>query len=477
MNPNTLRIISIVQARVDAFLKDIFDIYKSSEDDPTIKTPANALATKTAICDAVEVVVRRQRNEFSLFSRLDLDVVHSIFGAALDVDLVHDPGWVPLENLNQHRRQLFRMRRVSTSWNKFLLSSPRYWHVIDIKSPSGVISAAIERSGSSPLSLLGTRTPALRTLELMGATIEADDFIEPLGDLSPIRNLAASWWQPPSDAVWLTGLRELTLADLPRLNMETFLVISACTSLETLNVRWGYGGIVDDLSDVPSLITLPHLQVMNLSFKSDELAVNIIRRLFTPHCLRASLEITLPTGPLDQHVMDYCKFMSPREKCYQYPSSATILINNPYLDRLSLTYQTESCRIAFGEFDPEEAPAFHNLVQKFQTSLKEPPLTDAILSAIGESLADELADAPESTTITWPFESLKFLTIYDVDLNVSQITWLVGIRQQYLRENSKSWLEEIVLKNCQLKGMRLAKAAKQLAAIGVTLRGVQCSRM
>ncbi|KAG8946946.1 hypothetical protein FRC00_009361, partial [Tulasnella sp. 408] len=207
-----------------------------------MKAPSNAIATKTAICEAVEVVLRRQRNEWSLFSRLDVDVVHSIFEAALDMDQIHDPSFL-LENLDEHRHQLFRMRSVSTSWNKFLLSSPRYWRVIDIKSPSAVTSAAIERSGSSNLcifcsghlpaqkppelvseamrscisriqtlrsddyraylfcrSLLGSRTPALRTLELMGETIEADDFIEPLGDLSSIRNLAASWWQPPSDA-------------------------------------------------------------------------------------------------------------------------------------------------------------------------------------------------------------------------------------------------------------------------------------
>ncbi|KAG9049641.1 hypothetical protein FS837_009612 [Tulasnella sp. UAMH 9824] len=247
---------------------------------------------------------------------------------------------------------------------------------------------------------------------------------------------------------------------------------------------------------------------MTLNFKSDEPAVNLIRRLSTPQCLRASLEITLLTLPLDQHVMDYCKFMSPGGKCVQYPSSANILISTPYLDQIYLTYETESRRISFEEFDTEEAPAFHNLVKEFQTLLKEPPLNvtfirpsvvhrpimqslgdqnirdfvvrdcnedsvDAILSAIGESRADTL----ESTTITWPFESLKFLTIYDTDLNVSQLTRLVGIRQQYLRENSKTWLEEIVLVNCRLKGMRLAKAFKQLAAIGVIIRGDQCSRM
>ncbi|KAG8910972.1 hypothetical protein FRC00_007242 [Tulasnella sp. 408] len=207
--------------------------------------------------------------------------------------------------------------------------------------------------------------------------------------------------------------------------------------------------------------------------------------------------------------MDYGKFMSPGEKCVQYPNFATILINTHSVDQISLTYGTESHRIAFEALDTEEMPALHNLVQTFQTLLKEPPLNvtfirpsvlhrpflqslgdqnirafvvhqcnhdsvDAILSAIGENSTDALADSLESATNTWPFESLKFLTIYNADLNVSQVTRLVGIRQQYLRENSKRWLEEIVLVNCRLKGMRLAKAVKQLAAIGVTLDGIAC---
>ncbi|KAG8946945.1 hypothetical protein FRC00_009360 [Tulasnella sp. 408] len=250
---------------------------------------------------------------------------------------------------------------------------------------------------------------------------------------------------------------------------------------------------------------------MDLAFESDEQAANFIRRLLTPQCLRASLDITLAVENLDQYVADYCQFVSPRDNCIPCPNSATILINSHGPGLLQLFYGTESHRISFIRFSGQGALTFHNVVQELQTSLKEPSLNvtvtqpsvynvpflkslwdqnirsivarecersslHALFSAIGESSVDALTDTPESTAITWPFESLKSLTIYDADLNVSQITRLVGIRQQYLQENSKRWLEEIVLVNCRLKGMRLAKAVKQLTAIGVTLRSVACSR-
>lgn len=358
--------------------------------------------------------------------------------------------------------------------------------------------------------LLRTRTPALRTLKLLGNTSPSTEiFVEPLGDLSPVRHLSAWAWRPPSNAVWLTGLRELILVHLSQLDTDIILVLSVCTSLELLYVRCGDDMVVEDLSGAPSLITLPCLQTMDLAFNSDEPAVNVIRRLVAPQILQARLEIAQVTMDLDQYVADYCKFMSPGERCIQHPNSASILIKGVSNNLNRLVYGTESHQVAIS-MNSEEALVFYNLVQEFQSLLKEPPLTvtifrlsvsnwlfltplgdqnirsitahrckqvDLLLTAIGASTTNAPTDTMESATIIWPFESLKSLTIYDTDLNVSQITRLVGIRQQYLREHSKRWIEEIVLVNCRLKGMRLPKAVKQLAAMGVTLRGVECSRM
>lgn len=152
MDSCTLRIVSIVQARVDAFLKDIFDICKSSEESLATdsKTLLTTVTTEIAICDAVDVAIRRRRNGRTLFGRLDTDIVHSIFEVVLDLDQVHDQAF-SMRRLSYHHRQLSCLRRVSSTWNDLLLSSPRYWQVIDIKSPPQFISATIERSGSAPL--------------------------------------------------------------------------------------------------------------------------------------------------------------------------------------------------------------------------------------------------------------------------------------------------------------------------------------
>ncbi|KAG8891877.1 hypothetical protein FRC01_014470, partial [Tulasnella sp. 417] len=171
--------------------------------------------------------------------------------------------------------------------------------------------------------LLRTRTPALQTLKLLGETGPVERVVEPLGDLSPIRHLTAFSWQPSPGLIWLNGLRELNLAHLSRLNTEIILVLSACTSLESLYVQCGGLRAVGDLQDAPSQVTLPCLQTMDLAFESDDSAVNLIQRLAVPQILRTSLYITRATLNLDLYVADYCAFMSlPGERCIQPPNVA-----------------------------------------------------------------------------------------------------------------------------------------------------------
>ncbi|KAG8915755.1 hypothetical protein FRC01_003520, partial [Tulasnella sp. 417] len=417
---NTIQIASIVQSRIDAFIESLFDIYRSSEDTQAIQTSSEVASTELAICDAVEIALRRKRNERTPFSRLDTDVVHSIFGMALDLDRIHDLDF-PLGGLTDHRRQINRMRQVSTMWNGFLLSSPRYWQVIDIKSPPRTIAACLERSKSSPLCvycirdfirpapdqlglelvwsatrvqtlrsddphaynlcrfLLQTRASSLKTLQLIGPPYQYL-VIEPLMGLSMpsgIRRLAAIGWRPPSGAAWLMDLQEMVLDNISQIDAEILLVLRACGSLERLEIHCSGESDSEALSRGPSTITLPYLREMDLIFQSDESAANILQRLVTPQLLRGSLDVGVST--LETHRADYCRFMSQGKGCLRYPSSANIRIEDASSDRTRVVYETENRRFAFMSSSWEhDETAFHDLVQEFQALLKEPALAVTI---------------------------------------------------------------------------------------------------
>ncbi|KIO29059.1 hypothetical protein M407DRAFT_21802 [Tulasnella calospora MUT 4182] len=471
------------------------------------------------------------------------------------MDQIHDPNF-PLHDLEVHRRQINRMRRVSTMWNNFLLSSPRYWQVLSIKSPPPTITAGIKRSGSGPLCiycirslpqpvpnqllelvwcatrvqtlrsddpdahhicrvLLRTPTSTLQTLQLI-VPRHLERSIEPLRDLSVaarIRHLTAVGWRPPSrGAVWLMGLKELVLHDLSQLDAETLLVLSACVNLERLVIQCFSKSHVEGPSGVPSTITLPCLQVMDLIFGSGESARSLIRRLVTPRLLRSSLDVgesALETG----HRADYCRFMSQGEECAQYPKSASIRIETVRLAYTRVVYETESRRFAYERFNSQnQAQTFHDLVQEFQGLLQEPALTvtaidsstrirsddiwlflksigdqnvrtieallngqeaDGLLVAIGAP--SNRTDALATNTTTDPsFESLKSIAINNAKLDLARLTGLVETWQRHLQRMSKRWLEEVDLVGCRVREMGLGEAINRLRAIEVTLRCVRC---
>ncbi|KIO29063.1 hypothetical protein M407DRAFT_21806 [Tulasnella calospora MUT 4182] len=546
----TTRIASIVQEHIDAFIHNIFDIYRSSEDTPEIKTSSEAPLTEIAIWDAVEVAIRRKKNRRTLFSRLDTDVVHSIFGTALDMDQIHDPNF-PLPDLDVHRRQINRMRQVSTMWNDFLLSSPRYWQVLSIKSPPPTIAAGIKRSGSAPLGvycignfpqpapdqltlelvwcaarvqtlrsddlgayqfcrvLLRTRTSALQTLQLRGPGYPKRP-IDPLRYLSippRIRHLTADGWRPSSGAVWLMGLRELVLHGLSQVDAEILLVLSACVNLERLVIQCLSRSHVMDLSGAPSTITLACLQVMDLTFGSEESAGNLIRRLVTPRLLWGSLDVGV--WALETHRTDYCRFMSQTEGRTLYPKSASIRIETVRSTSTRVVYGTESRRFAFESYDWVQAQVqlFHDLVQESQGMLREPALTVTVISSFDyvwpflKSLDDQnvrtikarlhegeadgllaaiaapsdLADVlVTNTTTDLPFESLKSIAIHDAKLDLARLTVIAEAWQGHLQRESKQWLEEVDLVGCSVTEMGLDEASSSLEAIGVTFRPVRC---
>ncbi|KAG8921774.1 hypothetical protein FRC01_014900 [Tulasnella sp. 417] len=528
MSSRTPQIISIAQARFDAFLKEIFDICESSEDAVTKNLPSH-LQTELALYDAVDIAMRRRRNGRTLFARLTTDIVHCIFGMALGLDRDHDPHF-PLEELDKNRQQLTRMRQVSFAWNDFLASSPRYWQVINVMSPPQAIAASIERSGSAPLCfycfadypqdlpvhLLGelrfhTRvrtirsdslnanplfelllrdTPALQTLQLL-------EMSGPLGDLPSIRHLSAQWWQPPSDATWLVGLKELTLSRASEPDMELIRVLSACASLEQLTIVSANQLVMGDLPVTTPPITLAHLRSMRLEFASNASAMVLIRRLITPQCLRRSLQI-LDAKHLHEYLTDYRRFMSLEGSCTHYPESACIAIKRLYPGADSLDYEMDSRQLGFNNATAVEVRAFLELVQELQDLYKGPSLTvtmdspsdhapllrflhDQNIQAIvthcpgGSSSPDILlrvlgppprTPGGPNSTIDWPLKSLRVINIYHNSVDLTNFTELV---EKNLHKNSKPWLEEIALIGCGFQGMELAEAIERLAAIGVTL--------
>ncbi|KIO18663.1 hypothetical protein M407DRAFT_31701 [Tulasnella calospora MUT 4182] len=535
---STLRIISIVQARVDAFLKEIFDLCESYEDS-TAKGLSDTIATEIAIYDTLETVIRRRRNERTLFSRLATDIVHSIFGIALDVDRIHDPD-LPSNVLKDYGDQLERMRRVSSAWNNFLLSSPRYWQVIDITRPAKAITSVIERSRSAPLcvySFVGTSRkssirlvpaarvqtlrsddavayhlyrqflqnpmPALQALEIRALPWMGDDPSEPLGNLPSIRHLKAQWWQPPADAAWLTGLKELVLWRTSEPNMELLQVLSACANLEQLSILSTDEFVVGELPDAISPIALPRLRSIYLTFKSNASVAKLIRRLIAPQCFRRTLYVEQVLN-FGLHIADYGRFISLEEGCSdQYPNSAYALIRGSYP---GLKYKTESRQVVLDKVPSvEDVPAFYDLVQEFQSVLKRPSLTVIInypseatwllLKSLGDqnihtivarltnnssdtgdflkAIKAHPADLPgldgpvTNATTDWSFKSLRVIEIHNTYVDLDDFTGLV---EEYLHKNCKPLLEEIILVNCTLEGLESNHAVERLEKIGIALR-------
>lgn len=235
----------------------------------------------------------------------------------------------------------------------------------------------------------------------------------------------------------------------------------------------------------------------------------LIRVLVAPQSLSRMVYVERALN-LSRYIADYRRFMSMQDSVAppQYPESASILIKETHLGTW-LEYMTESRRVVFMVRSEVEAPAFHDLVQKIQDSLKGPPVTVTIddppeptwpflkslgdqsiqtivahirsrasvtrglLEAVGSSVTD-LPDGPTTDTASnWHFKSLKSIEFRKAYVNLVDLTRLA---EQHLTRSSQPLVEEIVLVECGLAGMELAQAAERLVEIGANLRGVGCIR-
>lgn len=376
--------------------------------------------------DAIEMTVRRRRNEHAPFNQLPVDIVHLIFRIALDLNQIHDYD-LPLDDLEQHHKQLLNMRCVSAGWNAFLLSSPEYWCTIDIAAPEPVVELILVRAQETPLclyskqgtirdpdSLFDNKESVLLDYSTQVRTIRSDDedvceitmrmlrnglpdlqtleltefpdweFMEEefvpeytMANLPEIRHLITVGWKPGAEAMWLQNLQTLVLKPPLALNVDLLNTLRACGSLSKLILHTDHGpNSAEDMADAPSLIDLPRLQEINIEVDLSLDAGCIVPVLRLPgRCqrfLRIIGGITFDVSP-----SDLCQFLYSHTGGLAPPEDADIQIYY-YLDFQSrVTYTVGKGRLDLYPREPLWGwpDEFHALVQAVQAHIKNPPLS------------------------------------------------------------------------------------------------------
>ncbi|KAG9016752.1 hypothetical protein FRB90_002274 [Tulasnella sp. 427] len=358
-----------------------------------------------AICQAIEVVIRRQRNKRLLINRIPTDVIDLVFSYAIDLSLVHDPS-TTLDELEEHRKLLFTMRCVSKLWDDFLVSGPRYWQAVNLRTDSDTVQSILIRAEDTPLCvysieqrdksakrmidfgarqkylwLSGTsiRTirsedrsyvvlwkalsekgvPSLETLNLTVATewsnLIWDLIAEWLGnDLPMLRDVTARGWEPPADATWLGKLRTLTFLRPTQVDRNLLTVLSRCTELKSLRIETSGSIWVEEDEPpfiIPPKITLPNLQNLDLDFE-DLLEIRyLVRQLDVPRDIPASLRI-MDAPNSEELVEDLAHFIFPPPppdctKPPKPPAKVTLEVHDVSNYSLPVTYTAGPRSIKF----------------------------------------------------------------------------------------------------------------------------------
>ncbi|KAG8918090.1 hypothetical protein FRC01_002047 [Tulasnella sp. 417] len=294
-------------------------------------TPANEIA----VCEAIEIAVRRRRNSRVAINRLAVDIVHYIFAEALDLDRLHDVDF-PLDSIETHRKQLFQLRCVSVAWNEFLLASPRYWSAINMGVSSEVLEKKLERARQTPLclytllvttkvgkemashnyrtvlesigaqvksirtndtkvaevckGLVSSRMPLLESLELPSSHYWRGSLqLLPIG-VENLRQIKSEGWLPNAASPQLRDLHTLVLSGWITFSSRAIQILAACQNLLTLNISSRTLGHWESAD--PSLtLSLPRLQELTLQFQDASHFGILTRRLDTPLRTRRSLRL------------------------------------------------------------------------------------------------------------------------------------------------------------------------------------------
>ncbi|KAG8914745.1 hypothetical protein FRC01_003932 [Tulasnella sp. 417] len=402
--------------RVDAFLKESFSAEQRDGRDEA----------EIAICEAIEVIIRRRRNQRLVFSRLPSDIIHCVFSLALDLDRIHEPD-LPLDVLDDHRKQLFRMRCVSVAWNEFLVSGSRYWPAVNLRTPPDILKTNLRRAAEAPLCIYSTnpkerrretipdpldelvllpfmgqvRTirsnneefpplwkgllqcamPVLETLDLTEHsswdTMSSEPPAEWLsGTLPMIRNITARGWQPQSNAAWLGSLESLVFSRPTSADMNMLRILSQCSSLFSLRIEAdGSGWHEEEPTDSFPNIVLPNLRKLELEFDVLQDIHHLVRRLDIPHSTQRSLEIMFAPQS-EEDVEDLAHFIFPEGTVSKSPTNPLLQIHNLSRRPLRVTYTAGARSITFPVPDrAEEWDLLENIIIVLQNRLNNPPFT------------------------------------------------------------------------------------------------------
>ncbi|KAG8914365.1 hypothetical protein FRC00_014219 [Tulasnella sp. 408] len=400
--------------RVDAFLKESFSVERRDGGDEA----------EIAICEAIEVIIRRRRNKRLVHSRLPADIIHCVFSLALDLDRIHEPD-LPLDVLEDHRKQLFRMRCVSAAWNEFLVSGPRYWPAVNLRTPSDILKTHLQRAEEAPLciysinrterrrgspplpdelpllafmpqvrtirsnndeflpvwkGLLQCDMPTLETLDLT-ASVDWGDLLDELvaewlsGNLPMVRNVIARGWQPLSNVAWLANLRSLVFRRPTRLDVNLLRILGQCSNLSRLRIEVdGTGWNDEEPEDSLPNISLPNLRKLELEFDVLQDVRHLVRRLDIPQSAQGSLNITYAPQS-EEAVEDLAHFIFPEGTGSKPPTNPLLQIHNLTRQPLPVTYTAGTRSITFAVPDrTEEWDLFENILVVLQNRLNNPPL-------------------------------------------------------------------------------------------------------
>ncbi|KAG8899383.1 hypothetical protein FRC00_001515 [Tulasnella sp. 408] len=515
----------LIQERLEVFLEDLLGAAGS------LSRAASSPAAKIEIFDTIDKMIRRRRNEHTCFIQLPTDVVHLIFGMALNLDRIHDPD-LSLDDLEEHRRNLLSMRCVSVAWNAFLLSRPEYWCVIDITATA---PESVARAQQAPLCLYSKQGsgdgshPSLELLSpiLLGRatqvrTIRSDEenaydfgirmLRAGLPDLETLELTKATDWadmdedSPSADALWLRNLRILVLKSPLDLNVHLLRVLTKCTNLAKLTLHADNGpDSAEEMNSAPSLISLPRLKEINMEVHMCSDVGYIAPILRFPDHSRRSLRIDDDVS-FEVSPSDICQFLFPDPDGSPAPQETSLEIyDDPdSWPRVAYTAGTASLDLS-PSLDDEKYGEFRTLIQAVQAHIKNPPVTLTLHNANkwGRFVWQGLGDVnvtkiwvkhmgrmgivkilgilggkhalPIPTSVEHkrgPFESLKELILGATELDPRHLTSMVEARHQDLLKPSKTWLTKITLISCFLYGIELDDAATELATMGVAL--IQC---
>ncbi|KAG8898496.1 hypothetical protein FRC01_010890, partial [Tulasnella sp. 417] len=359
-----------------------------------------------------------------VYSRLPSDIIHCVFSLALDLDRIHEPD-LPLDVLEDHRKQLFRMRCVSVAWNEFLVSGPRYWPAVNLRTPPDLLKTNLQRAAEAPLCIYSTNAnerrretaldpldklfllafigqvrtirsnnkeflplwkgllqcsmPILETLDLtehnswdMRSSESPAEWLS--GTLPMIRNIMARGWQPQSNAAWLGSLESLGFSRPTIVDMNMLRILSQCGSLSSLRIEVDGWSLDEEVpTDSYPNIVLPNLRKLELEFDVLQDVCPLVRRLHIPHSAQRSLDIILAPQS-EEDVEDLVHFIFPEGTVSKLPTNPLLQIHNLSRQPLRVTYTAGARSITFPVPERfEEWDLLENIIIVIQNRLNNPP--------------------------------------------------------------------------------------------------------